>query len=150
MLEFRQASIQPETSYGGHVLLPIALPSDSSARVIISSGHTQAAVGDQPILLAAMQIGIEQQFQSAAERWSTETGAHSSLTMRQKHPAYRELVAMGWNAVPLLLRALKDRPDYWFPALREITGENPVTPERKGDYDKMSESWRQWGQNKGL
>ena|ERR1051326_3987663 len=149
LLRFNPSAIQPETSASGHARLPIASPIDTPTWLIISANHTQAAVGDQPTLLAAVQIGIEQQFRSAATRWTRETAAHSSLTVRRRHSAYRELVSMGWNAVPFLLRALKDKPDYWFPVLREITGENPVAPEDRGDYEKMSESWRRWGQNKG-
>ncbi len=57
---------------------------------------------------------------------------------------------MGWDAVPFLLAALKDMPDYWFPALCDITGENPVAHEDRGNYDKMSEAWFDWGRRKGL
>jgi hypothetical protein len=67
-----------------------------------------------------------------------------------KHPVYKAIVALGWDAVPLLIKALHETPDLWFPALREITGENPVHPNDRGDYTKMTEAWTAWGRAKGL
>ena len=65
------------------------------------------------------------------------------------HPAYREIVGMGWSAVPLLLAELKRKPDHWFIALEEITDESPVPPEYEGKVQKMAEAWVQWGEARG-
>ena len=84
------------------------------------------------------------------EQWHRETGAHSSMTMRMRHPAYHAIVEIGWAAVPALLDALKTNPDFWFPMLRDITGENPVPPDERGFYDLMADRWLVWGEQKGI
>jgi hypothetical protein len=78
------------------------------------------------------------QFKILADEWHRETAAHSSMTMRQRHPAYRKMANPGWPVVPLLLLALRDMPDHWFPLLRDITKENPVNPDDRGDYRTQS------------
>ena len=65
------------------------------------------------------------------------------------HPAYQEIIGMGWPVVPLLLAELQRRPDHWFIALEEITGANPVPPESEGKVKKMAEAWVQWGKSGG-
>jgi hypothetical protein len=53
-------------------------------------------------------------------------------------------------APPLLLDALRDEPDFWFGALREITGENPAPESSAGKIDEMSQAWLEWGRARGL
>jgi hypothetical protein len=65
------------------------------------------------------------------------------------HPAYQEIIGMGQKVVPLLLTELKRKPDFWFVALREITGENPVPPESAGRIEEMARAWLKWGRSKG-
>ena len=66
-----------------------------------------------------------------------------------EHPAYRKIVAMGQKAVPLLLAEMRERPDYWFAALKEITKVDPVPAEAKGYLDRMTQAWLDWGKAKG-
>jgi hypothetical protein len=65
------------------------------------------------------------------------------------HPAYQEIVAMGQEVVPLLLRDLEQEPDHWFAALGAITGAQPVPPEDRGDIEKMAAAWLRWGKDHG-
>ncbi len=67
-----------------------------------------------------------------------------------KHPAYRQIVEMGPAVVPLLLAELKRKPDFWFAALREITGENPAPPASAGKIKEMARAWVEWGRKRGL
>lgn len=48
----------------------------------------------------------------------------------------------------LLLLALQKNPNWWFFALEQITGENPVQPDY--NFDETVEAWLQWGREKGL
>ncbi len=94
-------------------------------------------------------VDLDKRFLELVKRWKKET-VHLSLATRMAiHPAYREIVAMGWPAVPLLLSELHKRADHWFIALEEITGENPVPPESEGKVKKMAEAWIQWGRHRG-
>jgi hypothetical protein len=51
--------------------------------------------------------------------------------------------------IPLLLRELQATPDHWFWALKELTGENPVTPASRGNVAAMAKCWLDWGKQKG-
>jgi hypothetical protein len=66
-----------------------------------------------------------------------------------KHPAYQEIILMGQQVVPLLLAELRRDPDFWFAALRAITGENPVPPASAGKVKEMARAWIAWGKARG-
>jgi len=101
-------------------------------------------------LKTLLRKNLRSSFEFYAAQWTRETGAHSSMTLRKRHQAYKSIVAMGWSAVPLLLEALRSKPDFWFEALRDITKENPVHPDDRGDYSKMTDAWTAWGQQKNF
>jgi len=59
-----------------------------------------------------------------------------------EHPSYQRIIEMGQPAVPLLLRELKERPNFWFAALSAVTGEN--IGEALG-FDAARRAWIEWG-----
>ena len=77
---------------------------------------------------------VKKRFRELSKQWKEGTAHLSSTARMAKHPAYREIIQMGPSAVPLLLANLRRDPDFWFAALREITGENPVPARRKFLY----------------
>lgn len=88
-------------------------------------------------------------FRQLRNQWTAETEVLSSMTRIVAHPAYREVVKMGWTAVPFILDELKREPDWWFTALREITGENPAPADHAGDLLGLTADWLKWGQANG-
>jgi len=56
---------------------------------------------------------------------------------------------MGSTAVPLILQRLATAPDYWFWALKAITGDDPVAEEHRGDLKAMTKAWLEWGRKHG-
>jgi hypothetical protein len=60
------------------------------------------------------------------ETWKAETAPLSSVRQKKQHPAYRQIVAMGGPAVPLILADLKRKPSHLFWALAEITHSRPA------------------------
>jgi hypothetical protein len=89
-------------------------------------------------------------FRAWANQWRRDTAHLSSQSSRQRHPSYRQIVELGWTAVPLLIEELRDRPDFWFSALREITGEDPVQDHIRGNYDEMRDAWLSWAAARGV
>ena len=87
-------------------------------------------------------------FERLAAEWKHETAHLSSLSMIAEHRAYQEIMGMGKEAIPLILRDLKDSPAQWFWALRSITGESPVRPEDRGDVYAMTAAWLDWGKDR--
>ncbi len=69
----------------------------------------------------------------------------SSTAMIAEHPAYREIIEMGRDAIPLILRDLAKSPLQWFWDLSSIAGETPVRPDDRGDVDAMTAAWLDWG-----
>jgi hypothetical protein len=90
-----------------------------------------------------------EEFSSLAKEWHDETRFLSSIHKMSIHPAYQRIIGMGYAAVPLILKELKDAPDYWFWALAAITGEDPVPVKEKGNLDAMAEAWLKWGEERG-
>jgi hypothetical protein len=121
---------------------------------------------DRPLLTGSSQLlearlhyymPISRQRQSVAERfrelvgiWKAGTAPLSSATEMATHPAYQQIIGLGRDAVPLLLRELQREPDHWFWALKAITGVDPVEPRQRGQIGEMAEAWLRWAREQGL
>jgi hypothetical protein len=91
---------------------------------------------------------IRGEFSSLAEQWRRETQHLSRISQKIAHPAYLRIVGMGDRVVPLLLEALRDRPAFWFAALKATANADPVPD---GANPLMArEAWLEWGRSKGL
>lgn len=93
---------------------------------------------------------VEVRFKRLARRWKSETRYASSPVQMAMHPAYQQIIGIGPDAVPLLLRALRDDPDQWFWALNAITGQNPVPAASRGKMKAMADAWLAWGRRHGF
>src|SRR6266540_2944201 len=83
-------------------------------------------------------------FAALSDQWLAETSSESSLTKRYAHPAYQRIVGLGPAAIPILLKELEAKPNYWFHALRSITGDDPVPPKMRGNLRAMTDAWLGW------
>jgi len=95
--------------------------------------------------VAGATDALRERFERLAARWQRETARSSSVEDRVEHPAYREIISMGGEVVPLILQDLAKTPRMWGPALEAITGADPVLAEHAGKLDKIAEDWLQWG-----
>ena len=92
---------------------------------------------------------LQQRFSLLATKWKNETGLLSNVTKKCTHPAYQQIIGMGWESLPLILRDLKESKADWFWALTAITGANPISEEIAGNTTQMTEAWLQWARAKG-
>jgi hypothetical protein len=92
---------------------------------------------------------LERRFRELADGWQADVAHLSSTTARVQHPTYREIISLGPEAVPLLLRELERRPNHWFAALRSLTGADPVAPADRGHLGRMTRAWIEWGKERG-
>jgi hypothetical protein len=92
----------------------------------------------------------KREFRRLTEEWKASRGPRNTLRSMAEHPAYRAIIGLGEPAVPLIFDELVRDVDYWFSALRAITGANPVRPEDRGNLVKMAESWVEWGRSEGF
>lgn len=95
------------------------------------------------------QTELATTFYQLVEQWKTETRGISSTEQLSLHPAYQQIIGMGPNVIPLLLRELENNSGRWFWALKAISREEPVTPEQRGKTQEMIEIWLNWGREKG-
>jgi hypothetical protein len=98
---------------------------------------------------------VEQRFRRLEVQWSAETRILSDPGKIMGHPAMREIIALGDEVVPIILRDLQEKPSHVAWALPEITGENPAPPKSEGGFRKWdvvadTEAWLKWGRDKGL
>ena len=88
------------------------------------------------------------EFEAHASEWKRDTAHLSDPSMIAEHHAYQNIIGMGEEAIPLILRDMEESPSLWFSALRSITGESPVRPEDRGDIDAMTAAWLDWGRRR--
>ena len=92
---------------------------------------------------------LETRFRRLAAAWEEAVAYQSSSTVRNSHPAYREIISLGQAVVPLLLRDLEDNQTHWFCALREITGADPIPESAAGNIPEMVQAWLCWAKDNG-
>jgi hypothetical protein len=95
------------------------------------------------------------EFQEYADDWKKNRPKSSRAAQLAEHPSYRRIIGMGpERAVPCILRELRDElrvgaPYHWFWALWELTRENPVPEDARGNISKMARAWIAWGEKTG-
>lgn len=131
------------------------MPMDADAKTrllekMLGTGGGRALVAEATTASIRDQAGmsLDRRFHRLRAAWQHDCQLSSSPDQIAAHPAYRAIVAMGKPAVPLILEELRHRPDQWFRALSEITGENPVPHEHAGRVALMAADWIAWGQKK--
>ncbi|MCY4613012.1 MAG: hypothetical protein OXB94_05250 [Nitrospira sp.] len=98
----------------------------------------------------ARSDALSEQFRHLAEIVREECAHLSSIREIVMHPAYQQIVGMGPQVLPLLLRELEVRPGHWFWALRAIVKEDPVHSDHQGVVAEMTQDWLNWARRKGL
>lgn len=100
--------------------------------------------------ITAPPLAVSSRFRTLADEWRAETRFLASPAAATEHPAYRAVVALGPDVVPLILADLANAPEPWFAALRELTGADPVPPADRGRPRAAADHWRAWGRARGL
>ena len=95
---------------------------------------------------AKRQEAIAREFYRLMRQWLEETGGLSSPRKIMDSPAYQQMIAMGWEAVPLFLREIQQgRGMFMGFALKKITGEDPTDESMRGRGDIIDKAWLNWG-----
>src|ERR1700676_3409375 len=93
---------------------------------------------------------FESRFRLLVQEWKSERDPYSS---RPDEWAmcwpYQKIIAMGPRVVPLILAELRTNPDHWFWALSALTDEDPILPDKRGQFAEMTKAWLAWGEQHG-
>lgn len=92
---------------------------------------------------------VAERFRRLAAAWHRDTDYLSSMEDSENHPAYREIIRLGPEVVPLLLRDLEENHTHWFGALEAITGARPVPESAGGNIPRMVDAWLGWAKDNG-
>jgi predicted DNA-binding antitoxin AbrB/MazE fold protein len=130
-------TITVQAVYAGGVLRPLQ-------PLTLKEGETVEVTVAQPEPAQT----VDERFRELAAAWEQAVAYQSSSTERNSHPAYRAIIALGPDVVPLLLRDLEKNHTYWFCALREITGADPIPESAAGNIPKMVDAWLCWAREK--
>ena len=117
---------------------------------LVSEGFRSTTAIHAPIDVAALadvsaRAEARAAFDQLASEWQRETAHLSSPAAIAEHNAYQEIIGMGEDAIPWILRDLEATHSQWFWALRCIARESPVKPEDRGDIEAMTTAWLDWG-----
>ena len=100
--------------------------------------------------ISTAQRHLEDQFRLLVEKWHRNTATSSSIDQYISEENFLRIVGLGEAAIPLILAELQKTSSLLFAALAQITGENPVNREHRGDIVTMTKDWLDWGARKGL
>lgn len=89
------------------------------------------------------QVLLALRFQDLVQQWKKETAHYSVIARRYQNDAYKRILKLGSNAVPLILEELRRNPDRWFSALVKLTGANPA--EHARTFYEAVDKWTAWG-----
>jgi hypothetical protein len=98
------------------------------------------------------QFELQSRFIYLTKQWKNGTlslSPSATIEFMTEDDAYRKIISMGHNVVPLILSELDKEVDHWFMALYEIMGFSPIKPANMGNLDKMAKDWIEWGRNNG-
>src|SRR4029453_5872521 len=84
---------------------------------------------------------VKKPLESLRRKWSAETEFSSLLAAKRAHPAFTAIVALGDDAIPVILESLAVQPDFLFMALHEITRQNPVAAAHQGRLSETVQDW---------
>jgi hypothetical protein len=102
------------------------------------------AASAAPVRYEAQKVDYVTLFYRLLEEWRFDTLASSRIRDKIEHPAFRQILDIGKPAVPLIIRELRENPDFLFLALYPITGDNPVPPRYTGNPSRLVEAWLAW------
>jgi hypothetical protein len=91
---------------------------------------------------------LKGQFRQLAREWQADTMFDSSPVSMAIHPAYQRIIALGPDALPLVINELDKRGGHWFWALRFLADTDPVPEESWGNYEAMKKAWLDWWANR--
>lgn len=142
MDQIRNFAPTSATSGYSSILLDVSSIEPSLTKAPIQS-KPRPSIGPVPIDYEPRRIS--QRFKSLADRWERETKNLSSIDQIVLNHAYQAIIGMGPAVTPFILERLRRKAALWFPALRAITGANPVSNEQRGDIAAMRRAWLDWG-----
>lgn len=104
-------------------------------------------VGNSVFIREMYNQQVRKQFDFLNNTWQAETLFSSSINEIVNNSAYRSIINLGGDVLPMIINDLKTTGNHWFYALEAITGHNPIKAENKGIVSLMKNDWIEWAEN---
>jgi hypothetical protein len=103
------------------------------------------------MLIKALEEEYRDLFEECVREWLADTQWQSSISSITRHPQFAAICDIGPPAVKFILRRMEkgDVHVHWFPVLKDISGQDPVPPEIRGNIPQMARAWTDWGKARG-
>ena len=92
---------------------------------------------------------LEQEFNQLASQWRNETGMLSLVRQKAMHPAYQQIIGMGKDALPFILRELRSRGGDWLWVLEAIARPKINPALDTTNFQDAVAAWLKWGEENG-
>lgn len=136
----------PSILYGGQFLERFGM-SDEAAQVTEIANVTIADVLTADTYSRYREVF---QFDRFLKNWRRNTLTSSNAMEIISDDNLNDIVALGKNVAPLILKEIHSSPSLLFVALERIFNENPIKKEHIGNMAAMAGDWLEWGARKGL
>lgn len=84
---------------------------------------------------------IEAVFNELKEKWNNETFLCSNSETIYGNIHYKQIILLGDDVIPLILKDWETSDNHWFNALEKITNQNPINPKNRGIIKLMKKDW---------
>lgn len=84
---------------------------------------------------------VEKEFIGYKNNWIKQTCYQSNPEIVYSNENYKNIIKLGNNVVPFLIKDLKENNGDWLFALSSILGLDPVKDFNKGNWLNMKEDW---------
>lgn len=111
---------------------------------------SRSLLGQEKAIVADAEIDLDRLFKRLAKKAFAEFGPSSDISRLFASSGYLEIIGLGQQIVPQLLRDMQRTRRPWFVALAAITRGDPAKTAEPGDIRGMTDAWLGWGKRKKL
>ena len=127
---------------------PFGVTEEANVLSINYSNALSTYIGHSMFISKKLEEKEFRRFLTLKNQWKEETLFVSSGTVLISNSAYKEIINIGYTAIPWIIREMRKNNDHWFYALEKITGVNPIKKKNLGIVENMKQDWIDWASNK--
>ena len=99
------------------------------------------------LIAEPVPIAVRDEFEYRASAW--ENSVFLTMDEMFSDEDYQQIIEMGPQVVPLILRRIQTRPNWWSPALIRLTGVDPTAVQERGSLAAETKAWLEWAAQQG-
>jgi len=97
--------------------------------------------------LSEPSMALKLEFERLTTEFKEATKYSSNPGDTINHPSYQKIINMGPRVLPLIFEDVKRDNGFWYEALRQLTGSDPVPKSQWGDIKAMNKTWLKWAKS---